>query len=230
MKIKALLLAAGYGKRLRPITYHTSKCLVKIKGRPLLDYWLEELETIPGIESIINTHWLSDEVGDFIFYSSRVVNIKTSYETSLLGSGGTLLKHRKWLMDSDLFLIIYADNYTNVSLKELIEQHISSNLDVTCCTFISSNPSSCGILELDESNNVIGFEEKPENPRSEVASAGIFAVTPDPFFSVVDQLKNVKDIAKDILPHLKMSTFPITGFFKDIGTLESYSSINQEDI
>ena len=65
-KIKALLLAAGYGTRLRPLTLKTPKCLVEVNGRPLLSYWLEKLEKIGCDEVLINTHYLSNKVIKFL--------------------------------------------------------------------------------------------------------------------------------------------------------------------
>ena len=66
LPIRALLLAAGLGTRLRPLTNHTPKCLVPIAGRPLLAQWLEQLESISCQAAIVNTHYLADQVVAFL--------------------------------------------------------------------------------------------------------------------------------------------------------------------
>ncbi|MGH9203514.1 MAG: sugar phosphate nucleotidyltransferase, partial [Vicinamibacterales bacterium] len=87
--MRALLLAAGYGTRLKPLTDAVPKCLVPIRGRPLLDYWLDLLFT-DGIEAaLINTHHLADRVQAFVAASRWKSRVTLVHEDSLLGTGGT---------------------------------------------------------------------------------------------------------------------------------------------
>ena len=92
---RALLLAAGLGTRLRPITLHTPKCLVPIKGEPLLGHWLRKLE-IAGCDSVlINTHYLADQVEAFLKgWQSSTMVVQTVHEPQLLGTAGTLLANQ----------------------------------------------------------------------------------------------------------------------------------------
>ena len=90
--MKVLLLAAGYGKRLRPITNNIPKCLVEINKKPLITYWLELLKN-KGIDEIyINTNYLSKIVENFFLKKKSNQNINILRENSLLGTGGTILK------------------------------------------------------------------------------------------------------------------------------------------
>src|SRR5260370_38298707 len=92
--MRALLLAAGIGSRLLPITAKTPKCLVAINGRPLLDYWLELLFGA-GIERVlVNTHWLAEQVDAYVKASRWASRIDLVHEDELLGSGGTGLANR----------------------------------------------------------------------------------------------------------------------------------------
>src|SRR5260370_29582133 len=110
--MRALLLAAGIGSRLLPITAKTPKCLVAINGRPLLDYWLELLFGA-GIERVlINTHWLAGEVSAFVKASRWVSRIDLVHESELLGTGGTALANRQWFHGQP-FMLAHADNLTD---------------------------------------------------------------------------------------------------------------------
>jgi mannose-1-phosphate guanylyltransferase len=93
--MRALLLAAGMGLRLLPITASRPKCMVEINGRPLLDYWLELLFEA-GIErALVNTHWLPDQVTTFVQASRWADRIDLVHEEELLGTGGTVLANRE---------------------------------------------------------------------------------------------------------------------------------------
>ena len=86
-KLKALILAAGFGTRLRPITLNTPKCLVDIGGKPLLENWFKILEKIGCQEALINTHYLSGNVEEFVrSYKTNEMILKTVYEKNLLGT------------------------------------------------------------------------------------------------------------------------------------------------
>ena len=96
-KMKALLLAAGFGKRLRPITETMPKCLVSIGEKPLLQHWLERLADSGQFdEVIVNTHYLKSEVVKFVSNYTSPIRLALSHEERLLGPGGTMLKHRAW--------------------------------------------------------------------------------------------------------------------------------------
>ena len=97
--MRALLLAAGIGSRLRPLTDTTPKCLVPVHGRPLLDYWLD-LVFQGGIERVLlNTHWLAPQVYDHVATSRWVARIDLVHEDALLGTGGTVLANRGWFQN-----------------------------------------------------------------------------------------------------------------------------------
>lgn len=98
--MKAFLLAAGYGTRLRPLTNTTPKCLVPICGKPLLAWWLQLFERYNIQEVLINTHYLPDAVREFINKhnkSTSKVRIEEFYEPLLLGSGGTILANKNFV-------------------------------------------------------------------------------------------------------------------------------------
>ena len=95
--LRALLLAAGLGTRLRPITTYTPKCLVPIGGEPLLGRWLRKLEAVGCDSVLVNTHYLADQVDAFLQnWHSSTMSVQASYEPQLLGTAGTLLANQQF--------------------------------------------------------------------------------------------------------------------------------------
>ena len=121
--MRALLLAAGMGLRLLPITASTAKCMVEINGRPLLDYWLELLFA-GGVERVlVNTHWLEDQVIDFVRASRWADRVDLVHEEELLGTGGTVLANRDWFKGQP-FIVAHADNLTDFDVSGFISAHL----------------------------------------------------------------------------------------------------------
>ena len=156
---KALLLAAGPGTRLRPLTDRVPKCLVPIAGRPLLDYWLMALADAGVRQVTINTHHLRDQVRDHI----TAVNarggqqIAEAFEPRLLGSAGTVSCNRAFADDCDELLLIYADNFSDVDLRAMLAYHRSHGDPVTMLLFRASDPRACGIVQLDDEGHITDF-------------------------------------------------------------------------
>ena len=121
--MKALLLAAGLGTRLRPITDTIPKCLVTIRDIPLLQIWLEELIKVGVNEFLVNTHYLNEQVEKFVLHSPYKDKITLVYEEKLLGTGGTILKNKDFFKDCDSFMVIHADNYSLCDYNRFINSH-----------------------------------------------------------------------------------------------------------
>src|SRR5579859_5207873 len=119
--VKAILLAAGLGTRLRPLTDTIPKCLVTIAGRPLLDFWMDRLVEAGVREARINTHALADRVRDYIARVNRsgLLHLSESYEPDLLGSAGTIAANPSLADDAGEVIIIYADNLSDVDLRNM---------------------------------------------------------------------------------------------------------------
>src|SRR6266496_83525 len=103
--------------RLRPLTNSVPKCLVEINGRPLLDYWIELLGKGGIAELLINLHYLPDAVKSYVRSCRHPVNITTVYEERLLGTGGTLLKNRKFFRNEPCMLV-HADNLSSFDVRD----------------------------------------------------------------------------------------------------------------
>ncbi|MBI1367290.1 MAG: NTP transferase domain-containing protein [Planctomycetes bacterium] len=220
-KTKALLLAGGLGTRLRPVTDTVPKCLVPIAGRPLLDYWFDALGPAGATEVRINTHHLPDAVRRYIAQKNveGQFHLTESYEPKLLGSAGTIHANRDFADDATDVLIIYADNLSNVDLAAMLAFHHEHGDPMTMLLFHHPLPKQAGIVELDDASRVISFVEKPAEPKSDLANAGIYAVTAEAYREMADM--NAFDLGFDVLPKFvgRMRGYTFDGYHRDIGTL-----------
>jgi mannose-1-phosphate guanylyltransferase len=230
--MKAFLLAAGKGTRLKPYTDSMPKCLIPIHGKPLLEMWLDHLRRHHIREVLINTHHHAEQVEDFVrSYTHRSdIHIVLSHEPQLLGSAGTLLNRRDFVDNESDFMIIYADNLTDIDVSRFSMFHQDCRKKggvLTMGLFHAPNPSACGIAELDAEQRITAFIEKPEPPRSDLANAGMYITSQEIFEYFPDrppEPDSVLDIGHHILPRLigRMYGYPVAEYLRDIGTIESY--------
>jgi len=221
--MKAFLLAAGHGTRLRPLTDSIPKCLIPILGEPLLGIWLELCSSHGINEILINTHAHSAAVVEYVQEKSRGLDIRISEEEELLGSAGTLFANRKWIVDEEEFWIFYADVLTNANLSRMLEYHRQHRQSATIGVYRVSNPQQCGIVSLNQSGIVTAFVEKPAQPASNLAFSGLMIASPAILECVPSQPP--ADIGFHVLPHLvgRMAAYLIPEYLLDIGTPEKYA-------
>jgi mannose-1-phosphate guanylyltransferase len=226
--VKAFLLAGGVGSRLRPLTDTTPKCLLDVGGRALLDMWLDALDGAGVDEVLVNLHHLPDVVRRHLAGRTGPPCVRTFFEPELLGSAGTLLANRQWVQDEEFFLACYADNLTDFDLRSLIDAHREQGAAATLAVFHSENPSAGGVVELDAAGRVVGFEEKPSQPVSDLTNAGIYAFRPGVIDEIDDRLP--RDIGYDLLPRLvgRARAVLVEGYFRDIGTPDAYRRAREE--
>ena len=220
--MKAFLLAAGTGSRLRPITDHTPKCLLPIGGTPLLDLWLDALHRAEVNEVLVNVHHLPDLVLRHLGARSGPPVVRAAFEPELLGSAGTLRHHREWVQDEEFFLAFNADNLTDFDPQLLIAFHRSGDADATLTVFRAEHPSGCGVVQVDRAGLITDFVEKPSEPVGNLANAGMYAFNPSVLLEIDDTIPN--DIGHQLLPGLvgRTRALPVEGFFCDIGTPAAY--------
>lgn len=231
--MKALLLAAGFGTRLRPLTDNIPKCLVDINGKPLLQIWLDLLEDGGVNDILVNTHYLADKVKKFLDLSLQKEHITVVYEEKLLGTGGTLLKNRSFFGNEPI-LLIHADNLSSFELAAFKHRHENRPVgtEITMMTFRTDAPQSCGIVELDEKGIVVAFHEKVTNPPGNLANGAVYILEPAIMNFLAGLNKEEIDFSNEVMPHFigKIYTFNNEVYHRDIGTLESYAAALKEFI
>jgi mannose-1-phosphate guanylyltransferase len=219
--MKAFLLAAGFGTRLRPLTLDTPKCLVPVCGKPMLFWWLKLFEKYQINEVLINLHYLSDKVKEYIIKNAGAIKFTFFEEEVLLGSAGTLRENKKFVSGEDNFFIMYADNLTNCNLEAFYKFHTSHDQPFSMVLFRTDSPKTKGIVELDNNKTVISFVEKPKEPRSNLANAGIYIAEPEALDLI--PATETADIGFDLLPKLvsRMSGWETGEYLTDIGSADS---------
>lgn len=230
-RMRCILLAAGMGTRLRPITINKPKCLVEVGEQPILGWWLKHLESIKCEEVIVNTHYHADQVKHFINnYKSNNLHITEKYEHQLLGTAGTLLAN------ADFFkgctgLLIHSDNATDTDLNKLIKAHQNRPKQclITMLTFTTNTPQSCGIVETDSEGIVQNFHEKVKNPPSNKANGAVYVFDEKLLEILQDSTEELQDFSTEVLPRLigRIYTCHTLDHFIDIGTPDSLNKARQ---
>lgn len=227
--MRAILLAAGLGTRLRPYTNETPKCLMKIKGRILLDIWLENLSNAGITKFLINTHHLKDKVLDFIGSSAYKDRIVVSDEPVLLGTAGTFSKNIEFYENND-GMLIHADNYCLANISEFIEAHKRrpSFTVATIMTFRTDSPAKCGIFCLNSDGVISNFYEKIQNPPGNLANGAVYIFSKDFISSFRANYLFAKEMTLDVIPDLigRLYSYETNATFIDIGTPQSYRRAN----
>ena len=229
--MRALLLAAGLGTRLQPLTNYLPKCLVPIHGRPLLDYWLESLLDHGVDEVLINTHYMAPMVQKYLNQSSWLPYIKVVHEETLLGTGGTILRNRNFFKD-ETFLVAHADNLTIFDLSDFTSYHAGrpEATEITAMVFETLDPHSCGIVELDSKGVVQAFHEKVVNPPGNLANGAVYILEPSALEWMIGLGKRQVDFSTEVIPHFlgKLFTYQNTLYHRDIGTMKSWIEASRD--
>ena len=226
--MNAIILSAGLGTRLRPLTDFTPKCLMPIGGVPILDIWIERLLG-SGIASIlVNKHHLAEKVEMHLKQSQNIKKIKLVHEAILLGTAGTLIENIDFYNGEDGFLL-HADNYCNLDISGLIRAHKARppSCLITMVVFKAKYPEECGIVEINAEDVVTGFFEKISQPPGNNANAAIYVLSKDFLKDISLKYRNAKDFVSEILPMYlgRIYAYKVTGDVIDIGTQRNLNEV-----
>lgn len=228
--MRVLLLAGGYGTRLRPLTDFTPKCLIPINGKPLLRIWLERLTQAGLGPFLINTHYLSTQVEAFIKSTPYQNFVTLVHEKKLLGTAGTLIKNLAYFQGKE-GMLIHADNFCLADFEKFQSVHHQRppQCVMTMMTFRTDSPSSCGIIEIDHRGIVVGFHEKVSNPPGNLANGAIYALSAEMLMEISKELPLAKDFSLEIIPRFlgRIYSYEIEESLIDIGTIQKYEMANQ---
>ena len=220
--MRAFLLAAGNGTRLKPLTETTPKCLLPFNGAPLLSIWLDLCRRHGIKEVLLNVHAHPDAVRGFVATNHHGVGVQLFEEPTLLGSAGTIAANREWVARDKFFWILYADVLTNMDLRALLDFHLARQKAATLAVYRVPDPSRCGIVTLGKNGVVREFVEKPPIPRSNLAFSGVLIGTEQLLRAIPNRLP--ADIGFDVLPQLvnQMAAYETSDYLVDIGTIQNY--------
>ncbi len=182
--MKAVILAAGEGKRLRPLTNTTPKCMLPIAGKPILQHMLVDLKELGITEAIIIIKHLKEKIVDY--FKDKDLGIKLTFieQGEEYGTGAALLYAKGKLTEP--FLMLAGDTILDPSIiKSVLKSHKKG---ITLAVKKVEHPHLYGVVELDSSNRVSKLEEKPTHPKTDLANLSVYMFDLD-IFSKLEQIK-----------------------------------------
>jgi len=240
--MKAVILAGGYARRMWPLTKNRPKHLLPVAGRPMLDYVMDSLESIPDLEEIFLSTNMRFQ-GQFKKYLDGVNTKKklrlfiedTRSEEEKLGSVGALgYLIRESGLDDDL-LVIGGDNIFGFEMTDFIEYFYSKKANTIALYDLGNREKArlYGVVHIDDDNRIIDFHEKPADPQSTLVSTACYAFTRKGVRSILRYLEEGNDPDKMghfiewLYRHDDVYGFIFTGVWFDIGSLESYEAADR---
>ena len=229
--MKGMILAAGEGQRLRPLTDHLPKPMLPIAGRPLLEHTILHLRDCGVTDLAINLYYLPTVIMDYFGSGSRWgVHLRYSVEERLMGSAGGV-KYLQSFFADDTFVVYYGDVFTQADLRLMVAFHRRAGALATMGLYRVPDPWNRGIVQLDDSHTIVRFVEKPSRDQvfSDLANAGIYVLEPE----VLDRIPagRVCDFGNDVFPKMlaegtRIAGYVIEGTLIDIGLPEKYMEAN----
>lgn len=223
----AIIMAGGEGKRLRPLTETTPKPLLKVGGKPIIEYNIDRLKQV-GIKNItLSINYLGDQLVDYFGDGiSKRLNIQYIREDKPLGTIGSILLVKDFHHED--IIVMNSDLLTNIDFKDFYKSFKDSDADMAVAATSYHVDVPYGVLEADDSNKVLSLKEKPRY--TYYSNAGIYILKKDLLKMIPqDQFYDITDLMKRLLEmNLKMVTYPINGYWLDIGKHEDYEKAQQD--
>lgn len=224
--MKALILAAGEGIRLRPLTLDRPKPMVPVGGRPVLEHLVGLLRHHKITRIAINLHYKPETIVDYFGDGSRFgVAIEYSWEPTLLGTAGAA-KQLDWFL-TEPFVVLYGDVLTTIDLGQLAHAHAVHGAFASLALYEPDDLTRCGVAELAPDLRVVGFVEKPTHAvPGGLASAGVCVFEPDVLGYV--PAGRACDFGTDVIPELITRGLPVygyvgRGYILDVGSAVRYA-------
>lgn len=225
--MKAMVLAAGLGTRLRPLTGSISKPMAPIVNRPVMHHILRLIKNHGFTDAVANLHYHPHAITNYFGRGQRVgIDLRYSLEPKLMGTAGGVKAVEKYLK-GDTFLVISGDALTDLDLTKLIRQHRESGGIASLALRRVDDPSHFGVVITDDNNRILGFQEKPApgEELSNLCNCGIYVFEPEIFDYIPQDL--VYDFGTQLFPEFVEKKIPffgfeIDGYWNDVGSLEMY--------
>lgn len=230
--MKALILAGGFGTRLRPLSCTRPKLMFPIANRPVIDWTLENLSKGDVDEVVLAVNYMADILERHIGETKYGMKIAYSHEIKPLGTAGPLRNAKDLLDGKDPFFVLNGDIISEVDYDTIYSEHVKNGGDLTIALHKEEDPSRFGVAELDDNKRILRFIEKPspEEEVSKLVNAGIYVVEPN----VIDMIEPGKKVSieREIFPTLvnrgKLYGSEYDGVWVDIGTPDDYLVANKD--
>ena len=232
---KAMILAAGEGTRLQPLTLNTPKTMLLVADTPLIAHIIHWLKSFNINEIGINLHYQGNKIVDYLGNGAQLgVKIEYSYEEKLLGTAGGVKRLENYFKEGP-FVVVYGDVLTDFNLRKMTDFHLASGAVATIALIPISNTWEKGIVELNKQGRILSFVEKPPpgTEKSNLSNAGIYIVGPKVFDYI--PAAGFSDFAFDVFPHMLNDGLPLFGYqlapqdyLIDIGSLDKYRQANTD--
>lgn len=209
--MKAVLLAAGVGARLRPFTESTPKCLIPVAGKPVIERTIECLVAQGVSDLAVNLHYRPDIVRSVLGSGRRLsASIRYYHEPSLLGTAGAIRPMEEWLGGDD-FLVVFADNIIEIEVRSLLRLHKKSRATVTVSLYRRAKVHASGVAEITPAGRVTKFIEKPAPgvTDSHWVNAGMLCCSPRLLHYIPE---GPSDLGHDVLPSLLRAQEIVSGY------------------
>ncbi len=228
---KAMVMAAGLGTRLRPLTDLISKPMAPIVNKPVMEHIIELLVKYSFTDVVCNLHWFPDAIRDHFGDGSRFgLSISYSFEEALLGTAGGV-KNVEGFFESNTFIVMSGDALTDIDLAEVMHFHKQKGGLATLVLTEIDEPSQYGVVLLDKDKKITGFQEKPLSgeEKSNLANSGIYIFNKEIFDYIPP--KTFYDFGRNVFPDLLEKGVTYYGFkhnhyWNDVGNLEEYQKGN----
>ena len=229
---KAMVLAAGLGTRLRPLTDLISKPMAPIVNRPVMEHIIKLLARHGFKDIVCNLHYFPDEIKNYFGDGSKWgVNIVYSFEEELLGTAGGVKKVEDFFQ-GQTFLVISGDALTDIDLSRAYDFHKEKKGAATLVLAKVEDTSQFGVVILDNEKRIKGFQEKPLSgeAKSNLANSGIYFFEPD-IFKYMPPKGQFYDFGKNLFPDLLEKDIAYYGYqhsryWNDVGSLDEYQMGN----
>ncbi len=231
---KAMIMSAGVGSRLEPLTFTVPKPLIPIANKPVMDILLEKLRNIGITNVIANTYYLADKIIDRYKNNNLGINFNYIKEETLSGTAGGLKKCQSFFTKGDVFVVLSGDGLTNADIQKGIEKHLASNAVATIGIkrIPHEEVSHFGVVVTDKNGFIKEFQEKPsvEKAKSNYINTGIYIFNYEIFDYIPEN--TFYDFAKNVFPELLkkcgINTFEINEYWTDIGTISQYKQSHKD--
>jgi D-glycero-alpha-D-manno-heptose 1-phosphate guanylyltransferase len=226
--MEAVILCGGLGTRLRPAVRDRPKALAPVQGRPFLDYLIANLKKFGINRLVLATGYLSDRIAAVYGDGSRYgVALRYAVEPTALGTAGAV-KHATALLETENFLVLNGDTYSQIDYQALLKEHIRRQTDLTVALRQVATTERFGQVTLGPDSRIVRFLEKA--PEGTIAgkswiNAGVYVMNRRVLSWIPDQRRYA--LETELIPlllqeDLKIYGWATAGYFRDIGVPEDY--------